>query len=81
MERKTKYQEKLPDVIRACGEYLIKNAEAIAGSISGTTAFDITLHLSPGDDRAIFNPIITTDRSYIIREAMAVYYDAAYLKE
>lgn len=75
MNNNSRYKQKLPGVLRCIGKYIADNADQLAGGIDGTTAFELTISVSPGDNNTAFIPLITTDRKYIVRPAFKYYYD------
>lgn len=75
MSPDSRYKQKLPGVLRCIGKYIADNADQLAGDIDGTTAFELTISVSPGDDNTAFVPLITTDRKCIVRPAFKYYYD------
>lgn len=81
MNSNSRYKQKLPGVLRCIGEYISDNADQLAGDIDGTTRFELTISVSPGDDNTVFIPLLTTDRKYVIRPALEYYYDFEQPKE
>lgn len=75
MNNNSRYKQKLPGVLRYIGKYISDNADQLAGDIDGTTEFELTISVSPGDDNTAFVPLITTDRKYIVGPAFKYYYD------
>lgn len=75
MSPDSRYKQNLPGVLRCIGKHIADNANQLAGGIDDTTAFELTISVSPGDDNTAFVPLITTDRKYIVRPAFKYYYD------
>ena len=75
MSPDNRYMQKLPGVFRCIGQYLIDNADKLAGDIEGTMEFELTISVNPGDDSTIFMPYIRTNRKYVVRPGLRYYYD------
>lgn len=71
----SKYREKLPGVLRIIGQYIMDNAAQLGGILEGTTDYQLTISLTPGNGETIFQPTIKAERAAVVMPAMKYYYD------
>lgn len=75
MSPDNRYQQKLPGVFRRVGQFIIDHADQLGGILEGTTDYQLTISLKPGDGDTIFEPTITAEHTAVVMPAMKYYYD------